>query len=263
MVLKGKEGFSIPFDSSLYGSTFPPGTPAKEFEIDYWNCDALSVFFAISSDIEDILPEGIEPYSHPPQGGLWLSRYKLSTLGEYNEFLSVIQVKDVNGEMAYYIPYIYVTNDAAMAAGRELAGAPKKLADMDLNSELDVIKGTLERPSGKRLLTLTFKPEERAKGGLIDVMLPRPTPLLSVRHLPPISGGDGLTQLVRWYSKIDFHKDPEGERRIWMGPMSVSYDSPSTIDPIHKIEIGDIYAGIYFQFDMTLGITEVQKEYKL
>ncbi len=261
MVLKGDEGFSIPFDSSLYGTQASPNTPAKEIEIEYRNCDALITFFSISSDVEGILPEGVEAYADPPQGGLWLSRYNFSTVGVYNEFISIIQVEDANGDQGYYIPYIYVTNDAAMAAGREIAGAPKKLAEINLDKKLDVIEGSLERPAGKELVSMTFKPEERAKGGLVDNLLPDKTPLLSIRHMPPIEGEDGLTQLIKWYAEIDFHEDPQGERAIWMGPMSVDYVSSSKVDPVDKIGIGEIYASIYFQFDMKLGFTEVEKEY--
>ncbi len=264
MILRGgKEGYSIPFDSALYGSMTSPDTPAERIKIEYRNCDCLVALFETTKDVEALIPIGTELFSDPPYAGIWISRYSFSTLGEYNEYLSVIQVKDVRGEMGYYIPYIYVTNDSAMAAGRELAGAPKKLAHIEFRKEVDVIQATLERPSGKRLVTFTFKPEERATMDLITATLPKPTPLLSVRHLPPIKGGDGLTQLVKWYADIDFHKDPRGREVIWAGSASLRYDSPSVVDPVHKLEIKDIVAALYFQFDMTLGITEVQKEYRI
>jgi len=264
MVLKGgKEGYSIPFDSALYGSTIPPRTPASEIKIEYRNCEALAALFETSKRVEELIPEGLELFSDPPHAAVWFSKYPFSTLGEYDEGLLVIQVRDMKGEMGYYIPYIYVTNDAAMAAGREIAGAPKKLAHIGFEKELDVIQATLERPKGKRLLTFTFKPEERATMDAIRAAMPRPIPLFSVRHLPPIKGGDGITQLVKWYAEIDFHKDLKGVETVWTGPASITYDSHSSIDPIHRIEIRDLVAAIYLQFDMTLGITEVQREYKL
>ena len=263
MVLKGgKEGYTIPFDSALYGLTIPPRTPASEIKIDYTNCEGLVAFFETTKRVEELIPEGLELFSDPPYAAVWFSRYPFSTLGKYDEQLSVIQVEDMKGEMGYYIPYIYVTNDAAMAAGREIAGAPKKLAHIGFEKELDVIQATLERPRGKRLLTFTFKPEERATIELIRAGLPRPTPLFSIRHLPPIKGGDGITQLVKWYSEIDFHKDLKGRETVWVGAASVTYDSHSSIDPIHRIEIHNLVAALYFQFDMVLGITEVQREYK-
>ena len=256
MVLKGGDkGESIPFDAPLYDFN-------RERGIEYRNCEALAAVFLTTSDVDKILPEGLEPFSDPPQAAIWISRYSYSTLGAYNEEISVIMVKDVHGEMGYYIPYIYVTNDAAMAAGREVAGAPKKLADIRIESKLDFVEATLDRPSGKRLITFTFKPVERALGGIIDVYFPYPTPLLSVRHVPWIKNpGDGLTQLISWCGEIDFHIDPKGERTIWTGPASITYDSPSECDPVHKLKIDELLTAMYFQFDMKLKFTEVQKQY--
>ncbi len=243
----------IPFDSPLY-------TIDEERGVEYRNCEAITAFFTIDGDVSELLPEGVKPYSEPANGGIWISNYSFSTLGPYYEYISVVQV-EVDGEMAYYIPYIYVTNDAAMAAGREVAGAPKKLASIELKKELDVIQGVLERPSGKRLVTFTMKPETRVSGELIDTILPKPTYLLSTRHLPPIRGKGGITQLIKWYSDIDYHVDTRGERALWAGKASLTYDSPSVIDPVHKIKIGEILLAIYFQFDMKLGFSDIVKEY--
>jgi acetoacetate decarboxylase len=256
MVLKGGDkGESIPFDAPLYDFN-------RERGIEYRNCDALIAVFLTTPDVDKILPEGLEPFSDPPQAGIWISRYSFSTLGAYNEEVSAIMVKDVHGEMGYYIPYIYVTNDAALAAGREIAGAPKKLADITIESKLDFIEATLDRPSDKRLITFTFKPVERAMGGVLDAYFPYPVPLLSVRHVPWVqSPGDGLTQLISWCAEVDYHIDPKGERTIWTGPASVTYDSPSECDPVHKLKIEEMLAAMYFQFDMKLKFREVQKQY--
>lgn len=256
MVLRGGyKAESIPFDAPLYDFN-------RERGIEYRNCEAILAVFSADEDVVNLLPEGLELYTDPPQGAVWLARYCNSTLGSYDEVISCIIAKDINGKMGYYIPYIYVTNDAALAAGREWAGAPKKLADITLEKKLDLIQATLERPSGKRLMTVTFKPVERAVGDLVDVYLPYPTPLLSVRHIPWVKEkSDGLTQLISWHAELDFHKDPKGERMIWTGPASITYDSPSMLDPVHKIKIEEILAALYVQFDMKLNVDEVQKEY--
>lgn len=244
----------IPFDSPLYEVDEDRG-------IEYRNCEAITAFFTIKNDISDLLPEGLKPYSDPAQGGIWISHYSFSTLGEYWEFITTIQVEDENGDMGYYIPYIYVTNDAAMAAGREIAGAPKKLAKIELKKSYDVVQGTLERPEGRRLVTFTMRPSARAVSELIDMVLPKPTYLYSVRHLPPIRGKGRVTQLVKWYADMDFHVDPNGEKVVFAGTGSVSYDMPSAIDPVHNIGIDEILLAIYFQFDMKLGFVDIVREY--
>lgn len=264
MVLQGdEEGFSPPFDSSIFGASYGPTTPGEDYVIEYDDCDAVSAFFTTSSDVRALLPEGIEPWSDPPQAGVLLARYPTTTVGTYNEEITVVQVEDPDGELAYYIPYIYVTNDAAMAAGRELAGAPKKIADIQLQRDEAVYQGTMERPAGKRLLTVTCQPEERASGGMIDQMLPSPVPLLSIRHLPPIEGGDGCTQLVEWYADIDYHTDEAGDVKRWMGPTTVTYDQHSASDPVDRVPADDVLFGMYAKFDMELGATAVRKEWEL
>jgi len=252
-MLKGKpKGYSMPLDSPLY----------DESPWEYDNCEAIAAFVALDETAEGLLPEGLEPYSKPIQGGYWISHYPFSTLGEYYEALLVIQVKDFNGNMGYYIPYIYVTNDAALAAGREVVGAPKKLAHIDLQKEYNTITGVLERPKGKRLLTVTMFPNARAEGPLIDAILPRETPLLSLRVIPSLKGGKPeIAQLISWAAVIDFHKDTQGRQKLWVGPASVTYDSPSAVDPIHELKIIETITALYFKFDMALITREIQKNY--
>ncbi|MDH5816071.1 MAG: acetoacetate decarboxylase family protein [Candidatus Nezhaarchaeota archaeon] len=238
----------IPFDSPLYEID-------EERGIEYRGCRAITAFFTIRSDVKDLIPEGLKPLGN---GGIWIAHYGFSTLGTYNEYLTAVQVEDEVGDVGYYIPYIYVTNDAALAAGREVTGAPKKLAKIELVQDLDLIQGILERPPGKRLVTLTMKPNYRAKE-LMDQILPRPTYLYSVRHLPPLKGKGGVTQLIKWYAEIDFHVDLRGERVIFVGPASITYDSPSLSDPVHKVEIDKIIFAAYFEFDMKLGFVDIIK----
>lgn len=252
-MLKSKlKGYSMPLDSPLY----------DESPWEYDSCEAVAAFVTFEETAEGLLPEGLEPYSKPIQGGFWISHYPFSTLGEYYEVLLVIQVKDLKGNMGYYIPYIYVTNDAALAAGREVVGAPKKLAHIDLQKEFNTVTGVLERPKGKRLLTVTMFPNARAEGPLIEAILPRETPLLSLRVIPSLNGGKPeIAQLISWTAVIDFHKDLQGRQKLWVGPASVTYDSPSAVDPIHELKVIETITAVYFKFDMTLVTKEVQKSY--
>ena len=252
-MLKGKlKGYSMPLDSPLY----------EEAPWEYDDCEAIAAFVTLDDTAEELLPEGLEPYSKPIQGGWWIAHYPFSTLGEYYEALLVIQVADLKGNIGYYIPYIYVTNDAALAAGREVVGAPKKLAHIDLQKEYNTVTGVLERPKGKRLLTVTMFPNARAEGPLIETILPRETPLLSLRVIPSIKGGKPeIAQLISWTAVINLHKDSQGRPKTWVGPASVTYDSPSAVDPIHNLKVIETLTALYFKFDMTLETREIQKSY--
>lgn len=264
MVLHGnEEGLAPPFDSSLYGASLSPTNPGTEFEIEYEGCESVTALFTTTPDVEEILPEGVAPFSSPPTAAVLMAHYPFSTVGEYHEFITLVQVEDLDGEMAYYIPYIYVTNDAALAAGREWAGAPKKLAAIDVDTTGTIIEGTLARPDHESLVSLTVKPERRAEGGFVDSLMSDRMPLLSIRHLPPIEGGDGCTQLVKWYAEMDFEADQHDRPKRWMGPSDLDYVGRSVHDPVHKVSVDDLLAGVYAKYDMVLGVTEVQKTWEL
>ncbi|NHW23565.1 MAG: acetoacetate decarboxylase family protein [Archaeoglobales archaeon] len=270
-MLKGsREGTSIPLDAGLYGAAMQ--VLAKDVVTEYINCEAVMAFFTTGEEVDTLLPEGLNPYSNPPNAAVFVANYPYSTLGPYNEMFSLIQV-DFNGSLGYYIPYIYVTNDAALTAGREVVGAPKKLAHIGLLKENDIVMGYLERPKGKRLLSVTVKPEQRVSEDFLDPLMPRRLELYSLRVLPPIEGGDGVAQLVKWISYMDIHTDLEdkvtfdnvrlGKKRIWGGDATISYDSPSASDPMHKIAVKNVLLGAYLHFNMALKPEKVVKEWKL
>ena len=166
-------------------------------------------------------------------------------------------IRDPSGEVGYYIPYIYVTtNDAALAAGREFLGAPKKLAKIELIREGGLIQGTLERPAGKRLITLTIQPDTRMSTAIRQMLSSRPN-CYSVRHLPPIAGKGGVTQLVKWYSEPTFRRDDRGDEVLFTGSISLTYNSPSVIDPVHNLAIGQIMLGWYAEFDSKLQAVDI------
>lgn len=246
----------IPLDAPLYEVDVERG-------VEYRNCEAIFGVFT-TRNVTTLLPEGLKPASEPALGGIWIAHYSFSTVGEYYEYVALVQVQDEEGDVGFYIPYIYVTNDSALAAGREIAGAPKKLAKIGLVKESEVVMGYLERPAGKRLVTFVVAPTRRAPAQVIETFFPpkRQSFLYSLRHLPPVGPYPGVTQLVKWFSSIDLHLDPRGERVVFIGPGNITYDSPSVIDPVHRLEIENIIATLYFQFDMKLGFVKILKEYK-
>lgn len=264
MILQGdEEGFSPPYDAPLYGRSEAPDTPASTVTSDYLDCSALASFFTLARPIRDLLPRGVQPASDPAMGGFIVADYPFSTLGSYRELIAMVQVLDPDGEVANYIPYIYVTNDAAMAAGREIAGAPKKIADIELRRDGTGVQGIVERPEGVRLLTMTGNPEERAgEDSMVSDLMNEGSSLLSVRALPPIEGGDGLAQLVRWSSEMNF-KESDGEPEVWVGPTSVSFDTRAVRDPLYKLEVEEYLFGMYSRFNMQLGMEEVVTTWEL
>lgn len=253
-ILRGPaEGFSIPLDAPLY--------PEGPWE--YSGCEALIAVAEIDKDsLMPILPVDLEPSTDPPICGYFLAHYPFTTLGEYYEVIIMPQVMGPDGVVGYYIPYIYVTNEIALAAGREVAGAPKKLAHIEiLGKDSDVMTGILERPKGKRLMTISVAPRQRADENLINLYVPREVPLRSLRMLPKVGNTPPIAQLIDWTAEMYIYEGADGGKKAWTGEAMVTLDSPSSTDPIHKLKIIEVISGIYINFDMKLRANKVLKTY--
>lgn len=88
------------------------------------------------------LPGGLAP-----AGGisiLMLSDYPTSDLGPYRE-LFVLTAAMHGTDLVWFCPLIYVTSDAALAAGREIWGFPKKLADISFELGEGTVKASVRR----------------------------------------------------------------------------------------------------------------------
>ncbi|WP_439371771.1 acetoacetate decarboxylase family protein [Bradyrhizobium sp. DASA03120] len=245
----------IPFDAPLYRGSKGRGSA-------FLGCQAINLVFSVGHEVSSLLPKGLVPVANPSIAIVGVASYPSSTVGPYLECYSGIQVRDPGGETGFYIPYIYVTtNDAALASGREVLGAPKKLAHITLIREAGLIQGTLERPAGKRLLTLTAQPDERMSSSSQQMFSAR-TYFYSVRHLPPINerGKGAVTQLVKWCTARTLRRDELGEEVQFTGPTSLTYDSPSIVDPVHNIALGEPVLGTYEEYDAKLEVIDILSE---
>lgn len=248
MVLKGGvKGYSIPMNAPLY----PTGTP-----IVYYGCKVLVATATVDGrTVDPLLPEGVN-ISEKPLAAFWVGEYPASNVGVYREALIAVQVSTEELPLAYYIPYIYVTNDQALASGRELLGAPKKLARIKLHWKNDMIRGVLTR--GSRLLELSLKPVAKGDVEGIKALVPEEIPLISIRTLPPLRESPGIAQLVQWRAKIIMGGNP----RILVGPGEVKLQGTIS-DPLDAIKVEEVLTAFYIEFDMELHADRVLREWVL
>lgn len=94
-----------------------------------WQGVRVAVFpFTPRADVlRRILPPGIEP--REGQGMITMLTYPPGATRPFNECVVLVPVR-VGDVVGNYVPYIYVTTDEALIPGREIAGFPKKLADV-------------------------------------------------------------------------------------------------------------------------------------
>ncbi len=182
-------GFSMPCDAPLYPA--PPylyeGATMLTFEYETDPRTAVELLPAI---------DGLELTTEPAAtAGVVFARYPQSTLGPYNEVVLYLSA-NFRGQDVKYGAYLYVTTDAAMAAGRELAGFPKKLASINI-SDGDGGGGTyrasMERPAGQ----VMAEAELRLAGPPIS-MSSLPLHYVTLRLIPsPVRGAaPSLVELV-------------------------------------------------------------------
>jgi len=112
---------------------------------------AVFPFAPCAEEVARILPPGIEPAD-----GLglvtMLSYPQSDILHPFKELVVMVPVR-VGTTLGNYVPYIYVTTDEALIPGREIAGFPKKLADITWERDGNAFRGTVTR-WGTTILTL-------------------------------------------------------------------------------------------------------------
>jgi acetoacetate decarboxylase len=206
----------------------------------------------------------VSPLEDPPVCLAWVVHYPFSTLGVYHEAIMLIRVS-FEGEPYTFCPFIYVDNDAALACGRELWGFPKKFAAMSYASPAagspfgEQLMFTVERPAGKRLLTVTMNPERPATAGEVSFL-----PALTLRRVPNSRLGasrPSICELIRTdYSAVPV-AGADGTPELWAGRCSVTMDSASVFDPLYAMAPVRMLGAVYAVADITLPLGTPVRDY--
>ncbi|MET0715734.1 MAG: acetoacetate decarboxylase family protein, partial [Mycetocola sp.] len=180
------------------------GPPYDPTIAKYRNIDYISIAFATDAEnAAALIPEELELVDIPALPGhsavnLVFAKYRECDLGPYTEVIVSIPVRH-KGQVYGYVPAIYVDNDAALLAGRELGGYPKKMADITIRNYGNLFLSQMSRgsmqektadPSFSDVASCSVTKGER----LFSVPLPAatavelPTPYDQLLPLPPPSG---------------------------------------------------------------------------
>jgi hypothetical protein len=181
-----------------WGPTYDPATA------NYGNMDYVSVAYATDADkAAALIPKELELLSVPALQGqaaanLIFAKYRECDLGPYMEVIVSFPVVH-DGQVFGYITAIYVDNDAALLAGRELGGYPKKMAQITMRNYGDLFLSHMSRgPIQKKTADPNFSDlasSNVTKGAkLFSVPLPAdttdqlPPPYNLLLPLPPPTG---------------------------------------------------------------------------
>ena len=240
MSLKPEEwDYTNPVLSQLYGK--PPI---------YWN-DArvqLVVYETTEEIVESVIPYPLEPAGNKVIA--WVSDLPETTQGAYHEAAIYVQVQ-YEDYVGTYEPFLYVDSEVPLAGGREIWGYCKKLADISVEPEKEIIQGTVER-AGTKIMDCKSVCERPAS---IDEV-----PLGPVFSLKVIPGASEDEPTLRELVYCEHEMEPQ-EGRFFGGKGSVRYEK-SEIDPTYIIEPKEVLGGYYGVFDVVLHYGEIVHRYE-
>ncbi|RJP22371.1 MAG: hypothetical protein C4520_08265, partial [Candidatus Abyssobacteria bacterium SURF_5] len=123
---------------------------------EFYEAQMLAVVWETKPEIvRRLLPPPLEPAERPLAFG-FIADYPRTNFGvTYLEAALFLQAR-FKGETGAYCLSMPVTNDMAMAGGREVYGYPKKIAKIELNREGSDVEGWVER-HGVRFLDVRAK----------------------------------------------------------------------------------------------------------
>src|SRR5262245_35179773 len=104
-----------------------------------------------------IVPEGLQLAHEPARALVWFANFHFSTLGAYREAMLAISCR-WQGRRVLYCPFMIVTGDVGLIAGREIWGAPKLLGDVGWAAANSVVSCHVERVS--RIASGVIRPRD-------------------------------------------------------------------------------------------------------
>ena len=118
-------------DPARFGYTGPVSAPNVDPPPHFYRGTEMVTFdFETSSEAAAALvPEGLVLAHETARAQVWFSNFHFSTLGPYREAILSISC-EWEGRRVMYCPYLIVTGDVGLIAGREIWGAPKLLGEI-------------------------------------------------------------------------------------------------------------------------------------
>jgi len=236
-----KSAFAMPPSSPA----FPPG-PYRFVNREYF----IIRYRTDSAALRRVVPEPLEMIE--PVVNYEFIRMPDSTgFGDYTESGQVIPVR-YQGEDGSYTHQMFLNDHPPIAAGRELWGFPKKLAQPSLIVETDTLVGTLNYGS-VRIATGTMGYKHRALDLAAEAhSLGAPNFLLKI--IPHVDGSPRVCELVR------YHLEDVTVKGAWTGPAALQL-SPHALAPIADLPVLEVLAAKHLVVDLTLGLGTVAHDY--
>ncbi len=235
-----------------FGLSMPVNSPLYSMPVYFEGVESFWVEYETEVEaVNEFLPEGLDSLSPAEASLVVLNIGNRSSVGPYKEAAITIACK-WEGEIKRFIAQQFVTADAAMAAGREPYGCPKKIGHIEITHENEIMLGIIERPRNKRICTVSVLPEKPV--GAVTPMVKVPT--VNLKVIPSVDEKEKFSSV----ELIEY----EGVRtnvKMWECKGDITFDSPSIFDPWYKIPVKKIKKAYYSTFDYMMPFGRVIKKY--
>lgn len=215
---------------------------------EYPNMRAIVCLFKTTREAKRrVLPPELESIEFPFDA-IFIAEYPNSTIGPYNENLILLYTK-YEKTQGLFVMNIYVDDDAALTAGREIWGYPKKLCNIKLSPiKDDKITGTLVR-KGKTILQVKAELTDKSPG-VDPSYLIKAFPLINLKLIPDVADNSkpALNQLTATQLAWNNIRVTKGLKVKSITSEYSDYDICSEVINVSDTSIG----GFYVECDQTL-----------
>jgi acetoacetate decarboxylase len=233
-------GYTNPVISPLYS---PPPLIWRDTKV------VLVLYETSLNRIRSVLPEPMEPWGNKVIA--WVSDTPMGTQGACGEACLYVQAK-FKDYVGTYEPYLYVTTEIPLAAGREIWGFCKKLANINLRLEKEIVRGEVERV-GTKIMTIQTTVDAPAS---YDELPWGNAGVFSLKVIPAAAEGEPpLRQLVLTAGTVN-----AVEGHFFKGRGSIAFEH-SDIDPLDILQPERVIAGYYGIVEMHLPLGKIVHRY--
>ncbi len=171
--------------------------------------------------------------------------------GDYTESGQVIPVT-YKGKKGSYVHSMYLDDEAPIAAGREIWGFPKKLANPTLKVTDETLIGKLKYEDTKvAIATMGYKYETLKNDDVLKSLM-QPSYLLKI--IPHVDGTVRICELVEYYLADVTVKG------AWTGPGALHLVSHA-MAPVAALPVRKVISATHILTDLTLPYGKVVENY--
>ena len=236
-----KRAFAMPLTSPAY----PPG-PYRFRQREY----LVIAYRTDQRKLRELVPEPLR-VEEPVVKYEFIRMPDSTGFGDYTESGQVIPVS-FEGRKGAYTHCMFLNNDPPIAAGRELWGFPKKLADPSLRVEVDTLVGTLDYgPMRVAAGTMGYK-YAPADVAAVKASLEAPNFLLKI--IPDVDGSPRICELV------EYRLEDIELKGAWVGPGALDLHAHA-LAPVAELPVLEVLSATHIIADLTLGLGKVVHDY--